>query len=81
MLLWKQDITYQFLEPCKNLEKEYREKLRTLTHDLVTGEIKPHEVLRVYPHIKRLYRCHSHKGEHEIYAEARYAAVNGAIMN
>lgn len=73
MLFWKEDYTYQFLEPVRNLEKAYKDKLFKITHDWF-GEKKErdYKVLDNPLPIKRLYYSNSTKR----YSEAGYVQYN-----
>lgn len=73
MLFWKEDYTYQFLEPVKNLEKAYNDKILRITHDTF-GEKKErnYKVLDNPLPVKRLYYSNSSK----LYSEAQYALFN-----
>lgn len=73
MLFWKEDYTYQFLEPVKNLEKAYNDKVFNITHDCI-GEKKEREykILDKPLPVKRLYYSNSRK----IYSEAGYVQYN-----
>lgn len=73
MLFWKEDVTYQFLEPVKNLEKEYEKKIFEITHEWF-GERKEREYESLDKPIstKRLYYSNSMKR----YSEANYVLYN-----
>ena len=73
MLFWKEDYTYQFLEPVKNLEKAYNDKILRITHDTF-GEKKErnYKVLDNPLPVKRLYYSNSSK----LYSEAQYVLFN-----
>ena len=73
MLFWKEDYTYQFLEPVKNLEKAYNDKILGITHDTF-GEKKErnYKVLDNPLPVKRLYYSNSSK----LYSEAQYVLYN-----
>ena len=73
MLFWKEDYTYQFLEPVKNLEKAYNDKILRITHDTF-GEKKERndKVLDNPLPVKRLYYSNSSK----LYSEAQYVLFN-----
>lgn len=73
MLFWKEDVTYQFLEPVKNLEKEYEKKVFKITHEWF-GEQKElaYEILDKPIPTKRLYYSNSTKR----YSEANYVLYN-----
>lgn len=73
MLFWKEDVTYQFLEPVKNIEKAYKDKVFSITHDCI-GEKKKREykVLDNPLPVKRLYYSNSRK----LYSEAHYVQYN-----
>ena len=73
MLFWKEDYTYQFLEPVKNLEKAYNDKFLRITHDTF-GEKKErnYKVLDNPLPVKRLYYSNSSK----LYSEAQYVLFN-----
>ena len=66
MLFWKEDYTYQFLEPVKNLEKAYNDKILSITHDTF-GEKKEREykVLDKPIPIKRMYYSNALKAYSE----------------
>lgn len=73
MLFWKDTITYQFLEPVKNLEKAYKEKVFDFTHDRISKKEMEYKVLDKIPiQIKRLYYSNTGK----CYSEARYVQYN-----
>ncbi len=73
MLFWKEDSTYQFLEPVKNLEKAYKDKVFNITHNWWgKKEECEYEVLDEPIPVKRLYYSNA-KG---CYAEARYVQSN-----
>ncbi len=73
MLFWKEEYTYQFLEPVKNLEKAYEDKVFKITHDCI-GEKKErdYKILDKPIPIKRMYYSNSRK----IYSEAGYVQHN-----
>lgn len=73
MLFWKEDYTYQFLEPVKNLEKAYNDKILRITHDTF-GEKKErnYKALDNPLPVKRLYYSNSSK----LYSEAQYVLFN-----
>lgn len=73
MLFWKEDVTYQFLEPAKNLEKAYDDKIFEITHGKF-GERKEldYKVLNEPLAIERLYYSNSKK----LYSEAIYVLYN-----
>lgn len=72
MLFWKKECTYQFLEPVKNIEKEYEKMVFEITHEEF-GDKKELEYIRLHDPIptKRLYWS-----KHGFYAEARYVKHN-----
>ena len=72
MLYWKEDYTYQFLEPVKNLEKAYKEKVFSITHNSVDKEERPYTLLTDPIQTERLYWS-----AHGYYASARYVETNG----
>lgn len=72
MLYWKEDITYQFLEPVKNLEKAYKDKVFSITHNSVNKEERPYTLLTEPIQTERLYWS-----IHGYYASARYVETNG----
>ena len=73
MLFWKEDYTYQFLEPVRNIEKAYKDKILRITHDTF-GEKKErnYKVLDNPLPVKRLYYSNSSK----LYSEAQYVLFN-----
>lgn len=73
MLFWKEDYTYQFLEPVRNIEKAYKDKVFKITHDCI-GEKKEREykVLNNPIPTKRMYFSNALKG----YSEADYVKHN-----
>ena len=75
MLLWKSDITFQFLEPKKDLKKAYKEKIEEITtHRGYKTEKRDYTQRQDKPRVKRMYKCLS-----GIYSEAEYASHNGAV--
>lgn len=70
MLFYKEDCTYQFLKPCKNLEKEYKDMVFKLTHRF-GDEIEYKELSEPIP-TKRLYWS-----ENGFYTDAEYVKWNG----
>lgn len=73
MLFWKEEVTYQFLEPVKSIEKAYEDKVFKITHEWY-GEKKEREYKKLENPIpvKRLYLS-----KHGFYSEARYVETNG----
>lgn len=73
MLFWKEEVTYQFLEPVKNIEKAYEDKVFKITHEWY-GEKKERQYTKLDEPIpvKRLYLS-----KHGFYSEARYVEING----
>ncbi|MCM1246794.1 MAG: hypothetical protein NC293_14240, partial [Roseburia sp.] len=68
MLFWKEDMTYQFLEPVKNIEKAYKEKIHKITHEWWNQKSETvYTVLDAPIRTNRLYWS-----EHGFYADARY---------
>ena len=73
MLYWKEDITYQFLEPVKDLEKAYKDKVYAITHNNYGGkENRPYTLLTEPIQTERLYWS-----THGYYASAKYVETNG----
>lgn len=72
MLFWKEDCTYQFLEYCKNIEKEYKKKVHIITHEYNSNEKREYTVLNEPIKTKRLY--YSKTGN--LYSEAKYVQYN-----
>lgn len=73
MLFWKEDVTYQFLEKPKNLEKAYKEKVHRITRrNPYDKEECEYEVLSESIPTNRLYWS-----RHGFYSDARYVEVNG----
>lgn len=72
MLFWKEEITYQFLEPVKNLEKEYAKKIHDITHNWFDQSEREYKVLNNPIETKRLYFSKA-RG---VYAEANYVLYN-----
>lgn len=73
MLFWKENITYQFLEPVKNLEKAYKDKVFKITHEKWGEKAEcDYEVLSEPLPTKRLYYSKSMKR----YSEANYVLYN-----
>lgn len=73
MLFWEEDVTYQFLEPAKNLEKAYKDKVFEITHKYPWDKSEcEYEVLDEPIPVKRLYYSKT-KG---CYAEAGYVQNN-----
>lgn len=73
MLFWKEDITYQFLEPVKNIEKAYEEKIHKITHKWPDSKSeKEYTVLNRPIRTNRLYWS-----KNGFYADARYVQTNG----
>lgn len=73
MLFWKEDYTYQFLESVRNIEKAYKDKVFSITHDCI-GEKKEREykVLDKPIPIKRMYYSNALKA----YSEAGFVEHN-----
>lgn len=73
MLFWKKNVTYQFLQPEKDIEKAYKKMCFEITHES-WGEHKevPHKVLDKPIPTNRLYWS-----RHGFYSEAEYVATNG----
>lgn len=73
MLFWKEDVTYQFLEKPKNLEKAYKEKVKSITHlySFDKNE-REYEVLDEPIPIRRLYYSKSR----DLFADAEYVLNN-----
>lgn len=73
MLFWKEEVTYQFLESVKNIEKAYEDKVFKITHGWYE-EKKEREYTKLENPIpvKRLYLS-----KHGFYSEARYVETNG----
>jgi hypothetical protein len=71
MLFWKEDCTYQFLEPCENVEKEYQKRIYRITHN-THGEELRYTVLQEPIKTNRLYWSNARK----CYADARYVEYN-----
>jgi len=76
MLLWKEDMTYQFLVPVENISKAYKEKLREITHSTASKERLEHSVIAHPPELKRMYWVE----KRGLWSEANFAALNGARM-
>lgn len=73
MLFWKEDMTYQFLEEVKNIEKAYDEKIFKITHEWWGEKAElNYEVLSEPLPTKRLYYSNSMKR----YSEANYVLFN-----
>lgn len=73
MLFWKHDVTYQFLEKPKNLEKEYKKHIKEITHRYPWDKEEcEYEILNKPLPTKRLYYSNS-RG---CYADARYVLNN-----
>lgn len=73
MLFWKEDVTYQFLEKPKNLEKAYKEKANSITHLYSWDKNeREYEVLDSPIPVHRLYYS---KGK-DLYADAEYVLNN-----
>lgn len=73
MLFWKEDVTYQFLEEVKNIEKAYDEKVFKITHNWWGEKTeRDYEVLSEPLPTKRLYYSKSM----ERYSEANYVLYN-----
>lgn len=73
MLFWKEDVTYQFLEPYDSKEKlmkEYEEHKKNIL-DNFNGHRRYQFIDREYP-MRRLYWS-----EHGFYADAEYVKFNG----
>lgn len=73
MLFWKEEVTYQFLEPVKNIEKAYEDKVFEITHEWY-GEKNERQYVKLDKPVpvKRLYLS-----KHGFYSEARYVETNG----
>lgn len=73
MLFWEEDVTYQFLEKPKNLEKAYKEKVKSITHlySFDKNE-REYEVLDEPIPIRRLYYSKSR----DLFADAEYVLNN-----
>lgn len=73
MLFWKEDITYQFLEEVKDIEKAYEEKVFKITHERCGEKVeREYEILNEPLPIKRLYYSDKTKR----YSEAKYVLYN-----
>ncbi len=73
MLFWKEECTFQFLEPVKDIEKAYRKKVHDITHcNWGSREGREYTVLAGPIKTDRLYWS-----RHGFYASARYVEVNG----
>ncbi len=72
MLFWKEDMTYQFLEPAKDLDKAYKDKVFRITHNQWDRSECEYEVLGEPIPVKRLYYSNSKR----IYSEAGYVQYN-----
>lgn len=73
MLFWKEDMTDQFLELPKNLEKAYKEKCFRITHELYgEKEKRQYKVLDEPIPTRRLYWS-----KYGFYADAEYVKNNG----
>ena len=73
MLFWKEDVTYQFLEPYdseKKLMKEYKKHKKNILENF-GGKKNYHIVEHEHP-MRRLYWS-----EHGFYADAEYVQHNG----
>lgn len=73
MLFWKEECSFQFLEPVRDIEKAYRKKIYGMTHWCWgnKGE-REYTVLAEPIKTNRLYWS-----RHGFYAGARYVEVNG----
>lgn len=73
MLFWKEECTFQFLGPVRDIEKAYRKKVHDITHQNwgSRGE-REYTVLAEPIKTNRLYWS-----RHGFYADARYVEVNG----
>lgn len=72
MVFWKHDCTYQFLVPCKNVEKEYKKRIFEITHDAVSKKELVYTILENPIATKRLYWSNVGK----CYSDARYVQYN-----
>lgn len=73
MLFWKEEVTYQFLEKPKDLEKAYKEKAKRITHMYSFDEDeRAYEVLDEPIQIHRLYYSKSR----DLHADAKYVLNN-----
>lgn len=73
MLFWKEDVTYQFLEPYeskKKLMKEYNRHKKNIIEDF--GGRKKYRIVE-----KEHLMCRLYWSEHGFYADAEYVETNG----
>lgn len=70
MLFWKHDVTYQFLEKVKNIEKEYDKIAYEITHYF--NKKREYKILDNPISIERLYYSKSRN----LYASAGYVKQN-----
>lgn len=73
MLFWKEDMTYQFLEPYeskKKLMKEYNRHKKNIIEDF--GGRKKYRIVE-----KEHLMCRLYWSEHGFYADAEYVETNG----
>lgn len=71
MLFWKEDVTYQFLEPYndeKKLRKEYEKRKNNILQDIYSK----YRIVEDEKPMRRLYWSN-----HGFYADAEYVQVNG----
>jgi len=73
MLFWKEDVTYQFLEKPKNLEKAYGQKVKDITY-LYPWDKGEREYERLSEPIP-IHRLYYSKGK-DLYADAEYVLYN-----
>ncbi len=73
MLFWKEECTFQFLKPVRDIEKAYQKKVHDIIHRNwgSRGE-REYTVLTEPIKTNRLYWS-----RHGFYADARYVEVNG----
>ena len=73
MLFYEEDMTYQFMEIPKNIEKAYKEKCFKITHEWYGEKLeRPHKILDEPIPTRRLYWS-----KHGFYADAEYVDANG----